>query len=165
MKQLTPLEKDIITYLIAENEETDEQFEIAPYMRAFSGEYNKHTPFFLGQPEAGRIILFVQKEQFTNDAVQFTQFTQYGKEIKQHLYTIADFIIYLVQRDYLRTIHKSAQERINGPPDLPDRWRRYDNFTIAEIKAFTFACSMHFIPRLKLYKYWNELLKNKQCFI
>jgi hypothetical protein len=46
MHPLSPLEKDIITYLIAENEETGEQFEIAPYMRAFSGEYSKHTPFF-----------------------------------------------------------------------------------------------------------------------
>jgi hypothetical protein len=82
MHSLTPLENNIITYLIAENEETGEQFEITPYMCAFSGESSKHTPFFLGQPEAGRIILFIQKAQFTNDAVQLTQFTQHGKEIK-----------------------------------------------------------------------------------
>jgi hypothetical protein len=159
MKQLTPLENNIIAYLIAENEETDEQFEIAPYMCAFSGEYSKHTPFFLGQPEAGRIILFIQKEKFFNDTVPLTQFTQECKKIKQQLYNIADFIIYLVQHDYLRTIHKSDQERIECPLDLPDQWRQYDDFTIAEIKAFTFVCSMHFIPRLKLYKYWNESLK------
>ncbi|MDR3342155.1 MAG: hypothetical protein LBT14_05090 [Treponema sp.] len=159
MHSLTLLENDIITYLIAENEETGEQFEIAPYMYAFSGEYSKHTPFFLGQPENGRIVLFVQKEQFFDDTVHLTQFTQQCKEIKQRLYNIADFIIYLVQRDYLRTIHKSAQEQIACPTDFPDHWHRYDDFTIAENKAFTFLCSMHFIPRLKLYKYWTESLK------
>jgi len=159
MHPLTPLQNDIITYLIAENEETGEQFELTPYMYAFSGEYSKHAPFFLGQPENGRIALFVQKEQFTNDTKNLTQFTQHGKELKQHLYNIADFIIYLVERDYVRTIHKSDQERIVCSPDVPDRWRRYDDFTIAEIKAFTFVCSMHFIPRLKLYKYWTESLK------
>jgi hypothetical protein len=154
---LKPLENDIITYLIAENEETGEQFEITPYMCAFSGEYSKHAPFFLGQPENGRIVLFVQKEQFTN--VNLTQFTQHAKELKQRLYNIAEFIIYLVERDYVRTIHKSEQERIVCFLDVPDRWRQYDDFTIAENKAFTFVCSMHFIPRLKLYKYWNESLK------
>ncbi|MDR3342792.1 MAG: hypothetical protein LBT14_08415 [Treponema sp.] len=156
---LNPLEKDIITYLIAENEETGEQFEIAPYMCAFSGEYSKHTPFFLGQPETGRITLFVQKEQFLNSTVPLTQFTQQCKEIKQRLYNIADFIIYLTQGDYVRTIHKSAQEHMDCPPDVPDWWRRYDDFTLVENKAFTFVCSMHFIPRLKLYKYWTESLK------
>jgi hypothetical protein len=156
-KILTHLQHDIITYLIAENEETGEQFEIAPYMCAFSGEYSKHAPFFLGQPENERIVLFVQKEQFIN--VHITQFTQHCKELKQCLYNIADFIIYLVERDYVRTIHKSEQERIACSADVPDRWRQYDDFTIAEIKAFTFVCSMHFIPRLKLYKYWNESLK------
>ncbi|MDR3333291.1 MAG: hypothetical protein LBT13_00165 [Treponema sp.] len=157
MHPLTPLEKDIITYLIAENEETGEQFEITPYMGAFSGEYSKHTPFFLGQPKSGRIVLFIQKEQSTN--VYITQFTQHSKELKQRLYNIADFIMYLVQRDYLRTIHKSDKERIDCPLDVTDRWHEYDDFTIAEIKAFTFVSSMHFIPRLKLYKYWNESLK------
>jgi hypothetical protein len=157
MHPLTLLEKDIIAYLIAENEETGEQFEITPYMRAFSGEYSKHTPFFLVQTEAGPVTLFVQKEQFTNDTGNLTRFTQHGKEIKQQLYTIANCIIYLTERDYLRTIHKSAQERCS--PDVPDRWRRYDDFTGVENKAFTFVCSMHFIPRLKLYKYWNESLK------
>jgi hypothetical protein len=159
MHSLTPLENDIITYLIAENEETGEQFEITPYMCAFSGEYSKHTPFFLGQPENGRIVLFIQKEQFTNDTKNLTQFTQHGKELTQRLYNIADFIIYLVEHDYVRIIHKSAQERIVRPPDVPDRWRQYDDFTSVENKAFTFVCSMHFIPRLKLYKYWNESLK------
>jgi hypothetical protein len=157
LHQLTPLENNIITYLIAENEETGEQFEIAPYMCAFSGEYSKHALFFLGQPETGRIVLFVQKEQFIN--VNLTQFTQHGKELTQRLYNIAEFIIYLVERDYVRTIRKSEQERIVCSPDVPDRWHQYDDFTSVEIKAFTFVCSMHFIPRLKLYKYWNESLK------
>jgi hypothetical protein len=157
MHSLTPLQHDIITYLIAENEETGEQFEITPYMCAFSGAYSKQAPFFLGQPENGRIVLFVQKEQFTN--VNLTQFTQHSKELKQRLYNIADFIIYLVEHDYIRTIHKSAQERIACPHDVSDRWHRYDDFIGVENKAFAFVCSMHFIPRLKLYKYWNESLK------
>ncbi|MDR3172510.1 MAG: hypothetical protein LBU17_12980 [Treponema sp.] len=155
MHPLTSLENDIITYLIAENKETGEQFEIAPYICAFSGAYSKHASFFLGQPENGRIVLFIQKEQFTN--VNLTKFTQHGKEVKQRLYNIADFIIYLVERDYVRSIHKSEQERIACSLDAPDRWRRYNDFYSGIMTGLTSVCLSDFVPKLKLYELWSSI--------
>jgi hypothetical protein len=68
---------------------------------------------------------------------------------------IANFIIDMVEHDYLRVITK--HERADLPANYGAHWRRYEAFYASEIDALRFVCSAWLVPKLKLYQ-----LKNMQ---
>ncbi|MDR3171122.1 MAG: hypothetical protein LBU17_05750, partial [Treponema sp.] len=61
-----------------------------------------------------------------------------------------DFIIDLVQHDYLRIITKHSDVEL--PKNYGAHWRRYEAFFMSEIESLLFVCSHWLVPKLKLYR-------------
>ncbi|MHB9292444.1 hypothetical protein Holit_01541 [Hollandina sp. SP2] len=154
MKFFTPTQESIIRYLIAENEEIEEPNPLGPYLRAFSGGILSNTRFTLYCPGTAKLILYVQDD--TDEPVSLRCIA-----LKQKLLDIAVFIRYLIQEGYVQTIPKYC---LADP--LPEQgrlgtWFRYDDFTPGERASLSFVCSVHLIPRFKLYNYWEKREKRK----
>jgi hypothetical protein len=64
---------------------------------------------------------------------------------------IANFIIDMVEHDYLRVIMK--HERVDLPSNYQVYWRRYEAFYVSEIDALRFVCSAWLVPKQKLYRF------------
>ncbi|MDR1986985.1 MAG: hypothetical protein LBP88_08460 [Treponema sp.] len=147
MKLFTPAQEAIIRYLIAENEEQDEVSPLTPYLYALSGGLLPDMPFTLCRDKKAGLMLYVQ-----DPGNQGEQLRRHCGELKQKLLDIADFIRYLAEQGYVRTIVKPPWEE---SPGIPEQWYGYDDFTPAETETLRFACSVYWIPRFTLYAYWE----------
>jgi hypothetical protein len=156
MRELELIEQDVIRYLVAENEEVGETTSrIFDYITALYGELREDTAFFLGKPD----MLCVNTARFQEAPALFN--ARCG-EIKQTLYKIARFLIYLTRGGYVRAVEKPANDIAAYPLEFWNNWRRYADFNHDEIAAFKFARSSRFIPRYNLYKYCRDELND--CF-
>jgi hypothetical protein len=153
MKPLTPTEQSVIDYIISENEETETSNPVTPYMRALNSEFEPAMPFTL-HLEIQNLILYVQDGAFVYNTLK--EFNAGCGDIKQSLCSIAEFIRYLVQEEYLRSIYKNPTALI-FPVDVLDRWMQYTDFTVSEKEVLLFTCSFRVVPRLKLYKSWETM--------
>jgi hypothetical protein len=151
MRELELIEQDVIHYLVAENEEQGGASGIFDYITALYGELREDTAFFLGKPD----MLCVNIAKFQETPVEFN--TRCG-EIKQALYKIACFLIYLTQQGYVQVIEKLVNDVAAYPLEFWNSWRQYVDFNHDEIAAFKFVRSLRFIPRYKLYKYCRDEL-------
>jgi hypothetical protein len=142
MHLFTPLQHQVISYIIAENEEIDKPNPLVPYMRALSGSLMPDMKFTLYWKEKTGLTLYVQ------DAG--THFRKHCGEIKTKLLEIAACMKYLVQQGYVR-----ALKPWDNPQDPPDQWQGYTDFSPVEEELLVFACSIQLVPRLKLYDYWE----------
>ena len=66
---------------------------------------------------------------------------------------IANFIIDLVNHDYLSVIMK--HEQVELPANYKTRWRRCEAFYGTEIDALRFVYSAWLVPKVKLYQRKN----------
>jgi hypothetical protein len=146
----SPLQRQIISYIIAENEEIDEPNPLTPYMRALDGGLMPDMHFTLYVKEESGVTLYVQ------NTGENEQYNSGVAAIKKRLIEIADFMGYLVQQGYVKSIPKN-QDPYSLP--IPEHWQRYDDFTPAEGEALTFACSVQLIPRFTLYAYWESTMR------
>jgi hypothetical protein len=151
MDSLTSLQRQIIAYIIAENEETEEPNPLTPYMHALGGGLMSDMHFTLchrkDQKENG-LILYVQEHAGESSA----HFRERCRGIKKELLLIADFMRYLAQQGYVRII-----KRYSYPPDIPGHWQKYEDFLPAEAASLSFTCSFILAPRLTLYNFWEQL--------
>jgi hypothetical protein len=146
----TPLQHQIISYLITENEEIDEPNPLTPYMRALDGGLMPDMRFTLGLKEASGVTLYVQNTDGSEP------YNPGVAAIKKQLLAIAGFMGYLVHQGYVKSIPKK-QDYYSIP--IPEQWQRYDDFTPKEHEALTFACSVRLIPRFTLYAYWERRMR------
>jgi hypothetical protein len=153
MQPFTITQQTIINYIIAENEETEEPNMLSPYIRAIAGRVEPDMRFTLCNTKVAGLILYLDTHEESPE-----QFKTKAAVIKNRLLEIADFILYLIQEDYVRTMLK---EQSQFPPDIPEQWQPYKEFTLAEQKALVFTGSMQVIPRLKLYEYWRKKTHNQ----
>jgi hypothetical protein len=146
----TPLQHQIISYLIAENEEQDEPNPLTPYMRALDGGLMPDMHFTLYLKETSGVTLYVQNtdgsEPYNPDVAA----------IKKQLLEIADFMGYLVHQGYVKGLPKNQYDYSLS---IPKQWQGYDDFTQAENETLTFACSVRLIPRFTLYAYWESKIR------
>ncbi|MDR0722274.1 MAG: hypothetical protein LBF75_05705 [Treponema sp.] len=154
MPSFTPFQHQIISYLIAENEEIEEPNPLGPYLQAFSGGLLPSMPFTLCRPGTTKLTLYVQGD--TDEPVDLRCIA-----LKQKLLEIADFIRYLIQEGYVHTIPKYCDENPLPEQEHLDTWFRYNDFTPRERASLSCACSVQLIPRLKLYDYWEKREKRK----
>jgi hypothetical protein len=142
MDSLTPIQRQIIAYIIAENEETEEPNPLTPYMHALSGGLMPDMYFTLyqekTQKKAGLVLYAEEHEGEPNE-----HFREHCRMLKDELLVITDFMEYLVQKGYVRIL-----ERYGYPPDIPRHWQKYEDFTCAEAASLSFACSSMLVPRL-----------------
>jgi hypothetical protein len=131
MSIFTPLQKSVIDYIIAENED---------------------------------LRLHVAEERAGYAADRRTEFNKRCETLKKPLVETARFIEELEQQKYIRTLRKPIQiEEL--PKDYGEHWRRYENFYMSELEPLIFACTSLFIPRLKLYKYWEQINRKESMRI
>jgi hypothetical protein len=150
MKPLTPVQQAIIEYIIAENEEAEEDINpVAPYMQALKGDFKPEIPFTLYRDETAGLVLYVQNPE--QDSPE--QFRTRCRLIKKQFLEIADFIRYLAQERYVRTLFDEPEK----PSNIPEQWRPYTEFTPAEQKGLLFAGSYRLVPRLTLYECWEAM--------
>ncbi|MDR3343145.1 MAG: hypothetical protein LBT14_10255 [Treponema sp.] len=151
LRPLNPLKKDIIRYIIAENEEQEPpQNDAAHFMCAFEGGFSSLMPFTLFMPVSTKVILYVSEKGANESADKRSEFNKRCETLKKPLIDTANFIIDLVEHDYLRLIKK--QSKIELPQNYSAHWRRYEAFYMSEIESLIVVCSNLLIPKLKLYK-------------
>jgi hypothetical protein len=151
MNSLTSLQRQIIAYIIAENEETEEPNPLTPYMHVLSGSLIPDMHFTLCQKKKQKkngIIMYVQEH--SGESSEY--FRERCRSIKEELLVIADFMGYLVQQRYVRII-----ERYSYPLDIPEHWQKYEDFGPVEAAFLSFTCSSILVPRLTLYNLWETL--------
>ena len=84
-----------------------------------------------------------------------SDFTKQCDALKPILVGTARCIEELEQKGYLRVLLR-PREIETFSQDFGKHWRRYENFYMSEIEPLIFACTTIIIPRLKLYKYWEQ---------
>jgi hypothetical protein len=148
---ITHLQKDVISYILAVNEEREPpENNAAHIMRAFEGGFFPTMPFTLFMPVTTKVILYMAEEKANESADRRSEFNKRCEMLKKPLVDMAHFIIELVDHDYLRVIVKEKKAEL--PLKYGAYWRRYDAFYASEIDALRFACSNWLVPKLKLYR-------------
>jgi hypothetical protein len=151
-KILTHLQRDVIAYILAANEEREPPLNSAtPYMQAFEGGFFPTMPFTLFMPVVTKVILYVAEAGANDSADKRSECIKRCEIIKKPLMEIANFIIDLVNHDYLRVIVK--HERVELPANYGAHWRRYEAFYGPEIDTLRFVCSAWLVPKQKLYRF------------
>ncbi|MDR3341577.1 MAG: hypothetical protein LBT14_02105 [Treponema sp.] len=151
-KILTQLQKEIITYIISENEETESpKGDAVHYMHAFEGGFSSMMPFTLFLPLSTKVILYVAEEGANKSADRRSEFNKRCEALKKPLIETAKFIIDLVKHDYIRIIAKRSDVEL--PENYGAHWRRYEAFYPSELEVLIVVCSHWLVPKLKLYKF------------
>jgi hypothetical protein len=153
---LTSLEKRVIDYIIADNEELPLQDNpadtLADCMRAIEGGFSSDMKFTLHLQTRNKLILYIHDTRINGAWDERNSFYEYCGRIKKQLVCIADCINYLAQDDYVRVLYKPAIGReVLSDTDMR-HWRRYEQFTPDELESLAYACSIQVVPKLKLYK-------------
>ncbi|MDR2419160.1 MAG: hypothetical protein LBD79_08900 [Treponema sp.] len=163
-KILTHLQHDVIAYILASNEEREPPINRAtPYMRAFEGGFFSDMPFTLFLPTLNRVILYVAEEGASDWADRREFFNKRCEALKKPLLDTADFIVELVNHDYLRVIPKTSKVELHA--NYGTRWRRYEAFYASESDALRFVCSAWLVPKRKLYRFENpQLVKQRKGY-
>jgi hypothetical protein len=151
---LTSLEKSVIDYIIADNEELplpdNPADALTDCMRAIEGGFASDMKFTLHLQTKTKLILYIHDTRANGVWDERSFFYEYCGRIKKQLVGIADCINYLAQNDYVRVLYKSAiGHDINNDMRY---WRRYEQFTPDELESLVYACSIQVVPKLKLYK-------------
>jgi hypothetical protein len=97
----------------------------------------------------------VAEEQAGYGADKRSDFNKRCDTLKAPLVKTAQCIEELERKGYIRILIR-PRETEKLPQDYGEHWRRYENFYMSEIESLTFACTTIIIPRLKLYKYWEQ---------
>jgi hypothetical protein len=154
LNSMTPLQQDIITCIIAENEEQEPPRNNAAHiMNAFAGGFSLGMPFTLFMPAANKVILYVAEEGANESADKRSVFNKRCEALKKPLVDAADFIINLVHQNCLRLMEKHSDAEL--PEDYGTHWRRYEAFYTPEIESLAFVCSNLFVPKFRLYELAN----------
>jgi hypothetical protein len=157
MPSFSPLQHQIISCLITENEEQDKTNPLTPYLYALSGGLLPDMHFTLCRDTKAGLVLYVEDSGDPGE-----QLRKRCGELKKTLLAIADFIRYLAEQGYVRTILKAPWEESTG---IPEQWYGYDDFTPAETETLKFVASVHVIPRFTLYAYWEGWEQKVPCSI
>jgi hypothetical protein len=150
-KILTHLQHDVIACILAANEDLEPPANSAAhFMRAFEGGFFPEMPFTLFMPVGNKVILYVAEEGANDSADNRSEFNKRCEVLKKPLVDTANFIVDLVNHDYLRVI--ARHDRMELPPNYGAHWRRYEAFYASEMDGLCFVCSALFVPKLRLYR-------------
>jgi hypothetical protein len=102
---LTHLQRDVIAYILAANEDQEPPENSAThFMQAFEGGFSSTIPFTLFMPSVNRVILYVAEAGANDSADRRSEFSRRCEVLKKPLVQIANFIIELVDHNYLHVI-------------------------------------------------------------
>jgi hypothetical protein len=156
LTNLSSLQKEIIHWIIAVNEEIEPvPWNGAYVMQAFQGGFIHGLPYTCYMPVGNKVLLYVYEEGANNSAIPRVVFKKGCEPIKKALLEAADFINeQLITEDYVKVMDKPQTERFKE--ELHGAfWRRYEDFFPHEIASLKFVCTHWFIPKLKLYRFMN----------
>jgi hypothetical protein len=151
LSHLSQLQKEIIHWIIAINEEIEPPTgKGAQIMQAFQGGFIRGMPYTCYVPVANKVLLYVYEEGANFAAGPRATFNKKCEPIKKALLEAACFINeQLIVENYVRVIEKPETERFKEDVHGPF-WRRFETFFPHEIGSLKFVCTHLFIPKMKL---------------
>ncbi|MHB9292867.1 hypothetical protein Holit_01978 [Hollandina sp. SP2] len=159
MIALNRTKKEIIHYLIAENEGVHSFGRVTTYMRAFRGTFKPEMPFsfyFLSEMQP---VMYVYDPRPSEKRSTREAFHQQCTIKKPKIMEITSFFEYLTEHQYIRRIYRGLRGRPELPEDYVKVWRRYSDFYNDVMSGLSFVCLAEFTPKLKLYKIWEHINK------
>jgi hypothetical protein len=157
MVDLNRTHKEIINYLIAENEGTHSFGTVGTYLRAFSGQFQRNMPFTFYFLSENRPIMYVYDPHLPDKRTSRKVFHLECHQKKRKILEITDFFEYLTEQDYIHRIYQG----LSGRPALPNQydkiWRKYSDFYMDIMSGLSFVCLSVFTPKLKLYRLWERI--------
>jgi hypothetical protein len=138
MMTLNRTQKEIINYLIAENEETHSFGKIGNYMQAFSGNFLPAMPFTFYFLSETRPIMYVYDPNPSDKRSSRSVFHAACAQKKPKLLEITRFFEYLTENGYTRRIYHDLKGR-QAVPDQYDRvWCKYSDFYNRVVRKLRF---------------------------
>jgi hypothetical protein len=156
----TPLQLQLIDYIIALNEDEMPPPELAGYMCAFDLGFEPAKRFTLHTPAANEIMLYYNMKDNNYRWLDKPAFSEMCRKTADTLVGIADCILFLSENNYINAEYKEIR-RAELSEEEKKYWRRYQDFTPPEIASLLFAVSIKPIPRLKLYHFWESSRQQK----
>ncbi|MDR2798149.1 MAG: hypothetical protein LBB80_07375 [Treponema sp.] len=157
MTDLSRTQKEVINYLIAENEGTHSFGKVGTYMRAFSGIFHVEMPFTFYFLSEAHPIMYVYDPRPADKRSSRTVFQHECNQKKQKILEITGFFEDLTENGYVRRIYRGLRGRTELPEHYDRVWRKYSDFYSNIMAGLAFACLADFVPKLKLYKLWKAL--------
>ncbi|MDR2534780.1 MAG: hypothetical protein LBD29_01945 [Treponema sp.] len=153
VSNLSPLQKEIVSWIIAVNEDNEPPKGDGAYvMQAFQGGFIRGLPYTCFMPVANKVLLYVYEEGANNSLIPRGLFKKNCEPIKKALLEAAYFINdCLMAEDYVRILDKP--QTAQWIEENARFWRRYEDFYPKEIENLKFVCTHWFIPKAKLYKF------------
>ncbi|MDR3115806.1 MAG: hypothetical protein LBU25_09840 [Treponema sp.] len=157
MRDLSRTQKEIINYLIAENEGTHSFGKAGIYMRAFRGIFRAEMPFTFYFLSETRPIMYVYDPRPADKRSSREVFHHECNHKKQKILEITGFFEDLTEAGYVRRIYRGLQGRMELPEHYDRVWRKYSDFYSNIMAGLAFVGLADFTPKLKLYKLWRTL--------
>jgi hypothetical protein len=151
--------KEIINYIVAENEGIAYSGKVRDYLRAFSGTFSPGMPFTFYFLSVTRPIMYVYDPQRAEQRSSRVVFHQECDKKKPDLLEITNFFEYLTEKEYVRRSYKGLKGRSKLPERYDLVWRKYSDFYSNMMAGLSFVCLADFLPKLKLYKLWKTITK------
>jgi hypothetical protein len=157
MINLSLTHKEIIKYLIAENEGTHSFGKVGNYMRSFSGQFLPEMPFTFYFLSETRPIMYMYDPNPADKRSSRAVFHEECHQKIPKILEITGFFDYLTENDYVRRIYRGLQGRAALPYQYDQIWRKYSDFYNDSMIGLSFVCLADFIPKVKLYRLWESL--------
>lgn len=153
LSNLSPLQREIVNWIIAVNEENEPPSGDGTHvMEAFQGGFIRGLPYTCFMPVANKVLLYVYEEGANNSLIPRGIFKKNCEPIKKALLEAADFINeQLMAENYVKIVDKP--QTAQWVEKNAAFWRRYEDFYPREIESLKFVCTHWFIPKLRLYKF------------
>jgi hypothetical protein len=126
-------------------------------MRAFEGNFAPETKFTLHTPAVNKLILYVYEENCNDSASPRREFIKYCKNIVKTLVEIADFIIFLHEKQFVNAEYLGNKARLL-PSGYQKCWRRFEEIYASESEPLIFVRALNITPTEKLYSLKNTFL-------
>ena len=153
--EFTGIKKEIINYIIAENEGRRFTPKIADYLQSFSGDFSHSMPFTFYFLSSTRPVMYVYDPDRAENRSRRSVFHAECHKKKEKILEITSFYEYLTEDNYVHRWYKGLQGRSSLPPDYDLVWRKYSDFYSDHISGLSFVCLADFTPKMKLYKLWR----------
>ncbi|MDR2633756.1 MAG: hypothetical protein LBC51_09085 [Treponema sp.] len=157
MTDLSRTQKEVINYLIAENEGTHSFGKVGIYMRAFSGTFCAEMPFTFYFLSETRPIMYVYDPMPSDKRSSREVFQHACNQKKRKILEITDFFEALSENGYVRRIYRGLRGRSELPEHYDRVWRKYSDFYSNIMAGLAFVCLADFTPKRKLYTLWKTL--------
>jgi hypothetical protein len=148
--------KNIISHLVAADDNREIHDGLEHYFRAFTGAFGPDMPFTFYFEARNRPLMFVHDETPIPARSSHAAFIERCDKIKGRILPITGFLQELANRDYVQEIPLEFKNRPLLPPDYENYWRKYRHFYSDVMNGLSFVCFTRLVPTRKLYDLWAK---------